>query len=507
MINLPGWKKAFHVHEGSDAEANIVSMVQIGCVAGSLLAFLVVDRWGRLRSMQISCLIWLLGNALWTASSGNLALVYIGRFISGIGIGAMPVYSPTYLVEIAPKTIRGAAVLVYSGSVYIGILLGYFTNYGVVRNIPANGTQYRIPLALNFIFAGLLFLGSFLCVESPRWLLKKGRTEEGTKALCWLRQMPADHPYLAQELNGVTEQIHEEREATSAGFIGAVKALFLNSSNLFRLGLAIMIQIAGQFSGGGNMTIYAPRIIAFTLHGAKVETKLLSTAVFGVIKLISSIAAAVFLIDLLGRKRSVLTGLTLQAVCSVILGVFIKKNVVDRNVTAANETAGDQAFARLALTAIYLSGVAWSLGVNAVQYVYGTEIFGMQCRALATSVIMAFHFLCQYGASRSFPPMMVAFNRWATFAIFFPLVCALMIFLVVFLLPETAGVSLENMDELFSGPWYKMGLKNTRRAREQVTAKDDLYVGEDLNYRRSSSPDSPSEDKDLAKTEVNTRTA
>jgi sugar porter (SP) family MFS transporter len=388
MINLPSWKKSYGVHEGSDEEANIVSMVQIGCVLGSLLAFLVVDRWGRLRSMQISCAIWLLGNLLWTVSAANIPLIYVGRFISGIGIGAMPVYSPTYLVEIAPKTIRGAAVLVYSGSVYIGILLGYFTNYGVVRNVAATNMQWRIPLALNFIFAGLLFIGSFFCVESPRWLLKKGRTDEGTKALCWLRQMPADHPYLAQELSGVTDQIHEEREATAAGFMGAVKSLFCNGSNLFRLGLAIMIQVAGQFSGGGNMTIYAPRIIAFTLHGAKVETKLLSTAVFGIIKLISSIAAAVFLIDLLGRKRSVLTGLTMQAICSIILGVFIKKNVVDKTVTAANETAGDQAFARLALAAIYLSGVAWSLGVNAVQYVYGTEIFGMQCRALATSVVM-----------------------------------------------------------------------------------------------------------------------
>lgn len=116
-----------------------------------------------------------------------------------------------------------------------------------------------------------------------------------------------------------------------------------------------------------SSTSSAPKIVAFTKHGASTDSKLLTTAVFGIVKLVSSMIAAVFLIDLLGRKKSVMTGVSLQMICSIYLGIFIKLKVIDNPITAANETASDVHYSQSALAAVMLSGVAWAIGINSVQ--------------------------------------------------------------------------------------------------------------------------------------------
>ena len=117
----PAWRRTYGIEAGSSTESNVVSMVQIGCVPGSLLAFLIVDSLGRVRTAQICCTLWLLGNTLWISSAGNVGLMHAARFVSGVGIGGFPVACPTFLAEVAPRTVRGLAVCLFSMSVYIGI--------------------------------------------------------------------------------------------------------------------------------------------------------------------------------------------------------------------------------------------------------------------------------------------------------------------------------------------------------------------------------------------------
>lgn len=92
-------------------------MVEIACVGGSLFAFIILDRIGRVRSMQVSCLLWAIGTIIWITSAGNLGQLYAGRFLAGLGIGFTPVIAPTYIAEVAPRTVRGACVCIFSGSV------------------------------------------------------------------------------------------------------------------------------------------------------------------------------------------------------------------------------------------------------------------------------------------------------------------------------------------------------------------------------------------------------
>lgn len=93
---------------------------------GSLLAFILADKIGRLRTVQVSCLVWILGTAIWITSNGSVGQTLGGRFIAGLGVGAFPVVCPTFLAEVAPRTVRGLAVSIFSSSVYLGIVIGKY---------------------------------------------------------------------------------------------------------------------------------------------------------------------------------------------------------------------------------------------------------------------------------------------------------------------------------------------------------------------------------------------
>lgn len=384
------WLNEFKVANGSGAQSNVVSMVQLGNIPGALLAFFAVDRIGRLNTIRVCALIWILGIAIWITSAGSLGQTYGGRFVAGIGIGAFSVVCPTYLSEISPRTIRGLAVTVFSAMVYLGITLSYFANYGAQSGFPKQSTKvWRVPVGMNFVYAGLLFLGTFLIKESPRALVKRGKAEEALETLAWYRNLPRDHPYLRDEFNGIMEENHREAQAMEGHTYWTVfKHLFTRSANLYRLiVIGFGIQILGQWSGGGSLTIYAQKI--FVLVGVKTNASLYTTGIFGVVKLTSGLCCAFFLVDLLGRKRSVFIGIGLQTLAALYLAVFL--STVNPSANAAQSATQERA-SIAAIVMIFISGVGWALGFNTIQYLIGTEIWPMELRAMASSLIMCVHF-------------------------------------------------------------------------------------------------------------------
>lgn len=128
--------------------SNITSMVQMGSILGALIAFYLTDKIGRLWATRQLCLLWVLGIAIFLASAptGNIGMVYAGRFIAGVGIGQTTVVAPTYLAETAPRAIRGLCVCVFSGCVYVGIMLAYFASWGSSIHISSKTqAQWIVP--------------------------------------------------------------------------------------------------------------------------------------------------------------------------------------------------------------------------------------------------------------------------------------------------------------------------------------------------------------------------
>lgn len=99
-------------------------------------------------------------------------------------------------------------------------VIGFWITYGVNQNLPSNNKQWVIPFAIQVIPAGFLIICMFFMIESPRWLMKKGRTEQAEKSLAWVRNLPVDHPYVQQELAEMKAQLESEEATLGVGLSG-----------------------------------------------------------------------------------------------------------------------------------------------------------------------------------------------------------------------------------------------------------------------------------------------
>jgi sugar porter (SP) family MFS transporter len=491
-FNSPDFQSAINYDSYSDPEkadikANVSAMVQLGSVAGALIAFLVCDKIGRIWAVRFLCTLWAIGIAIFIAggTQGSLGAVYAGRFIAGLGVGQTPVIGPIYLGEIAPAAIRGLCTCFFTGAVYLGIVLAYFANYGAHIHISDGSyNQWVVPTSLHLMFSGLIFILSFFQFESPRFLVKQGKQDAARHVMAHLRHQDVDSDYIIREVNEIQASYEHELEATrGVGWKGKLKELFMNKSNLYRLYMASAVQFLSQWSGAGSITLYAPDLFEILgITGS--EEGLLVTAVFGLVKLVSALACALFLVDVIGRKRSLLLGISLQAISMIYVAGFLtavpELGVVDGFVLPESQKAAS----RGAVAMIYISGMGWALGWNSMQYLLTAELFPLRIRALATSIAMTLHFANQYGNSRAVPNMLLpvadgGISPKGTFWCF-AAVTVLGGLWVLVSVPETSGRSLESMDRLFDLPWYKIGLYGNRDAERQDEAYDEKQrVGEE----------------------------
>lgn len=463
-VSQHSFQKQFGFHkrpakEVADIKSNIVSMSLIGSILGILVGLFVNDAIGRVRALRLCIVLWIVGVIVQITTFGGVGQLYAGRVVAGLGCGMTTVVCPTYLVEVAPRAIRGRCTNIFAGSIYLGIMLGYFANWGTSLHMAdSNRNQWVVPTTIQIMYGGLGFIGSFFVVESPRWLLKTGRDKEGVKVLMALRQMERHEPDLAQELGEIYAQISEEREIDSKFTV--FKELVRHGSNRYRLLLGLLIQLLGQWSGASAVTLYAPDI--FQIVGISHGQRLLASSMFGVVKFVAAIACALFMVDYLGRKRALYIGISIQLFSLLYLAIYLSFRQ-RLELSPAIERAG-----MAATVMIYLNGVGWAMGWNSVQYLFNAEVFPTSLRSVATGLISMFHYLNLFSCSKALPEMFLVLHPWGTMA-FFTVITFIGIVFCFFFLPEVAGMSLEHIEYLFLLPWYKIG-----RASKKTTESDYL---------------------------------
>lgn len=299
-------------------------------------------------------------------------------------------------------------------------------------------------------------------------MVKRGNRDRALQAMSRIRQLPPTDPYIIQEIADIEQHWHQEEETTRGqGFLGLLKEIFLVPTNLYRLYLGCGGQILAQWSGAGSITIYAVDFFALIGVTGRNES-LLATAVLGIVKFIAAMCCSLFLVDFIGRKRSLLAGITLQAISMVYIASFltsVPRLGVDDDYTLPDSKKGAS---QGAIAMIYLSGFGWALGWNSMQYVLTAELFPLRIRAACASIVMCIHFANQYGNARAVPNMLLpqadgGISPVGTFWTFAAITLGGAIW-VLLSLPETAGRSLESMDRLFQLPWYKIGLFGNRDA-------------------------------------------
>lgn len=215
-LSLPSFKHAFGLDTVSSTEltalsSNIVSTFQGGAFFGCILGFFTAERFGRKPIIMASGVVFAIGVSM--QMIGTIGLLYAGRALTGLAIGASSTLLPIYIAECSPALIRGRLVGIFEIMLQIDLVFGFWVNYGVNQNIsPEGNKQWHIPVAVQFIPAGLLLISMPFIIESPRWLVSVNRMDKARKALSWVRNLPQDHAYIGRELGEIQASVNHELE-------------------------------------------------------------------------------------------------------------------------------------------------------------------------------------------------------------------------------------------------------------------------------------------------------
>ncbi|KAE8167669.1 hypothetical protein BDV40DRAFT_312124 [Aspergillus tamarii] len=438
--------------EYANTKGWLVSIATAGAVFGCLGCSPINDRFGRRWTLRIATVIYIAGVLGQGLSGGNLSGLYASRFIAGLGIGPLSIVPPVYITEISPKAIRGLLTVLFAACQQLGVVLGFFINYGVTKQYPGVDEQWMLPTLLQIVPAVVWGFGTFLCSESPRWLLYKGQREQAAGTLSKLRHLPRDHSLILSELAGMDAQILHETEAVSNATVwDLLKETFVPVENRRRFFLIFMATLFSQWSGANAITQYSPQIFGYLgINGD--EAKFLATGIYGVVKFVSTVCFALFIVDFIGRRRSLMTGIGLQLITLIFVGAYLGvTSHLSTDEIGATPSASRASTA--AIVAIFLHAVAWSIGWFSIPYLVGSEIFPIRIRSLNMSISMAFHWAFYFGCSRAMPSLLAATHKWGAF-VFFSCICLISLIYVFFAMPDTTGRSLEELDSLFQRPWY-----------------------------------------------------
>jgi len=407
-----------------------ISSALFGCVIGGASAGWLADRFGRKRSLILSALLFLIcsvGSAMpelglgAVGSMGPDALLpfNIYRVIGGIGVGIASLVSPMYIAEIAPKEDRGRLVSFNQIAIVGGIVGVYFVNWAIARQgdedwLHAWGWRYMFASEAipSLLFAGLLLL----VPDSPRWLVLQKRDDEAMTVL--------------SKLGGDAKAVLKEIE----------ESLVVRHEKLFHFGtlvvlVGIMLSVFQQFVGINAVLYYAPMM--FRNMGASTDSALLQTVVVGVANVAFTLVATTT-VDRIGRKPLMIVGALLMAVSMLTLGTLF----------AAHSVGILPLLAMLA----YIAGFAFSWGP--VTWVLLAEIFPNSIKGRAMGIAVAAQWVANLLVSWSFKVidgnsgLNASFNHGFAYWIY-GVMALIAAWLVWKLVPETKGLSLEAIQELW----------------------------------------------------------
>lgn len=388
-----------------------VSIALIGTVIGALLGGYPCDKIGRKNTLFWIGVLYFI-SAVGSALATDWYSFLFFRFIGGLGVGASSVAAPMYISEIAPARKRGRMVAMFQFNVVLGILIAYISNY-LLQDAGSNAWRWMLGVEG---FPAAVFIGLVLLVpESPRWLVvKKGAIEEASAVLAQINPATADH-----ELEAIIESKETELGGSPVG------RLFSGKYNV-PIMLAVLFAAFNQLSGVNAIIYYAPRI--FEMTGLGKDAALLSTVGVGVANFIFTLLALNF-IDRVGRRTLMLIG---SVGVIVTLGMVAWSFYMER-------TDG-------IMMPIYLFAFIafFSFSQGAVIWVFISEIFPNSVRASGQALGSFTHWFMAAVIAFTFPYIIATLGAGNTF-MFFTIMMILQLLFVWKIMPETNGISLENI--------------------------------------------------------------
>jgi sugar porter (SP) family MFS transporter len=408
-----------------------MSSALAGCIFGALVSGWCADKFGRKLPLILAAVLFSV-SAWGTAMATHFDMFVIYRIVGGVGIGLASALSPLYIAEVSPATTRGRFVAVNQLTIVIGVLAAQLVNLLIAEPVASDVTRQAIVESWNgqmgwrwmfgaeLVPALVFLLLMFLVPESPRWLVKAGRSAQ---ALRMLERM-GSREYAAQTLNDIERTLQQDtqRVAFSSLLAPKVKPIIL---------IGVVLAVFQQWCGINVIFNYAQEI--FASAGFDINGTLKSIVATGIINLIFTLAALP-LVDKIGRRKLMLLGAAGLTVIYILIAGAYALGIMGWPVLLL-------VLAAIAIYALTLAPVTWVLLA---------EIFPNRVRGLAMSMATLALWIACFLLTYTFPLLNDGLGAAGSFLLY-GVICALGYLFILRAVPETKGVTLEALEIQLAG--------------------------------------------------------
>lgn len=393
-------------------QESIVSSVVLGALFGAILSGRLADVFGRRRMLLTAAIAFVVGTAVSTFAP-DISTLIVGRLIIGLAIGISSYTTPLFISEMAPAKHRGAMVLLNAITITGGEAIAFLIDYAL-----APSAAWRWMFAAGFIPAILLFIGMLFLPETPRWLILKGYFDKAKVTLEKIR----NSQYIQQEFNDIKQSFSLKSGNWRQLFSKKVRPVLI---------IALGLGIFQQFFGINTVMYYGPTI--FKEVGFQgTQAQILATFGMGIVNTIMSVIA-VLIIDRVGRRKLLLIGSTVAAISLGIVGF-----------TFNHQTHSELSrWVAMISMVTYISG--YCISVGSLFWLIIAEIFPLSIRGLGMSLATAIQWGANFVVSMTFLSIINSMGPASTFWLYSTM-CVLCYAFVFYLVPETKGISLEQIE-------------------------------------------------------------
>lgn len=408
---IPFFKDHFNLDEVQTGWA--VGSINLGAAIGALISGRMSSVFGR-KKVLISCAFLFALTGIWTGWATSFGWFVLARLSSGIAVGMAALVCPIYISEMAPASLRGRLVSFYQLAIVSGLLLAYLSNY-LLLNTGVNNWRWMFSSqALPAIF---FFTGLFFVPESPRWLVKKGKSSDAQNVLTKI----GGEDYGRSEIQNIEKSFATEiKENIKDIFRPDVRQIII---------IGALVAIFSQAGGQNSLFSYAPTI--FQHAGVATEDAFLQSIIIGLVNFIFTFVAIAF-IDKIGRRKLLLIG-------SLLLGL-------DAFALAGSFYWDASPILILAFVLGFIAIYAATLGP--VTWVILSEIFPNRIRSNAMAAATLCLWVANFFTTASFPILKEHFGLFGAFAIHAG-ICIIYFIFIIRKIPETKGKSLEEIESIF----------------------------------------------------------
>ncbi|WP_195696333.1 sugar porter family MFS transporter [Priestia megaterium] len=420
---LPYMSESDQLNLNSFTQGLVTSALLFGAAFGAVIGGRLADYNGRRKTILYLAILFFVSTIGCTISP-NAAVMILCRFLLGLAVGGASVTVPTYLAEMSPAESRGKMVTQNELMIVTGQLLAFTFNAIIGNMLGENPHVWRYMLPIAAIPAVFLFFGMLRVPESPRWLVSKGKNNEALTVLQKIRESKRAKSEL-QEIESAYEQEAKMKKATFKDLTTpwVRRVVFLG------IGIAVVQQITGV----NSIMYYGTEILKDA--GFQTEAALIGNIGNGVISVIATFVG-IWLLGKVGRRPMLITGLVGTTTALLLIGIF----------SLVFEGSAALPYIVLALTITFL---AFQQGaISPVTWLMLSEIFPLRLRGLGMGVTVFCLWGINFLVGLTFPVLLASIGLSTTFFVFVVLGIGAILFVKKFL-PETKGLTLEELEQRF----------------------------------------------------------